>query len=237
MDLIFMKTKATMLLSLLLLILAGQSTTAQQQRYTVSGYVKDKQNGESLVGISIGKTGTSLGTVSNQYGFYSLTLPAGEHELQFSYMGYGTYKTTVNLKKNATVDVNMEATSSQLNVVTVNGQKQEKSVNTLNTSINKLDIAQMKKMPTFMGEVDVLRAIQTLPGVNTVGEGASGFNVRGGNSDENLILLDEAPVYNSTHMLGFFSVFNPDAVKSLNLIKGGFPLNTVAVPLLYWISA
>ncbi|MBO9728223.1 MAG: TonB-dependent receptor [Chitinophaga sp.] len=218
-----MKTKATLLLSLLLLLLAGQTTIAQQQRYTVSGYVKDKQNGESLVGISIGKSGTTIGTVSNQYGFYSLTLPAGEHEIQFSYMGYGTYKTTVNLKKNTTIDVNMEATSSQLNVVTVNGQKQEKTVNTLNTSINKLDIAQMKKMPTFMGEVDVLRAIQTLPGVNTVGEGSSGFNVRGGNSDENLILLDEAPVYNSTHMLGFFSVFNPDAVKSLNLIKGGFP--------------
>jgi hypothetical protein len=208
---------------LLLLILAGQSTMAQQQRYTVSGYVKDKQNGESLVGISIGKTGTTIGTVTNEYGFYSLTLPAGVNEIQFSYMGYAPYKTTVSLKKSITLDIKLEATSSQLSVVTVNGQKQEKSVNTLNTSINKLDIAQMKKMPTFMGEVDVLRAIQTLPGVNTVGEGASGFNVRGGNSDENLILLDEAPVYNSTHMLGFFSVFNPDAVKSLNLIKGGFP--------------
>ena len=218
-----MRTKLTMLLSLLLLILAGPTASAQQQRYTVSGYVKDKQNGESLVGISIGKSGTNLGTVSNQYGFYSLTLPAGEHELQFSYMGYASYKTTINLQKNITMDVSMEATSSQLNEVTVNGERQERTVNTLNTSINKLDIRQMKKMPTFMGEVDVLRAIQTLPGVNTVGEGASGFNVRGGNSDENLILLDEAPVYNSTHMLGFFSVFNPDAVKSLNLIKGGFP--------------
>ncbi|NSL91126.1 TonB-dependent receptor [Chitinophaga sp. Mgbs1] len=218
-----MKTTAIMLMSLLVIILAAHSTMAQQQRYTVSGYVKDKQNGESLVGISIGKPGTAVGTVTNQYGFYSLTLPAGEHELQFSFMGYAPFKTTVNLNTNKTLDVKLESSSSQLNEVTISGQKQERSVNTLNTSINRLDIAQMKKMPTFMGEVDVLRSIQTLPGVTTVGEGAAGFNVRGGNSDENLILLDEAPVYNSTHMLGFFSVFNPDAVKSLNLIKGGFP--------------
>lgn len=121
------------------------------------------------------------------------------------------------------MDVKLEKSSSQLSTITVTGEKKEKAVNTLSTSINRLDIAQLKKMPTFMGEVDVLRSIQTLPGVNTVGEGASGFNVRGGNSDENLILMDEAPVYNSTHMLGFFSVFNPDAVKSINLIKGGFP--------------
>ncbi|MCW3464345.1 TonB-dependent receptor [Chitinophaga nivalis] len=218
-----MKTKALTLLTMLFLLLAGNSTIAQQQRYTVSGYVKDKQNGESLVGISIGKPGTSLGTITNEYGFYSLTLPAGEHDLQFTYVGYATFKTTVKLQRNINLDVKLEGTSSQLNEITVTGAKQEKSVNTLNTSINRLDIQQMKKMPTFMGEVDVLRAIQTLPGVNTVGEGASGFNVRGGNSDENLILLDEAPVYNSTHMMGFFSVFNPDAVKSLNLIKGGFP--------------
>ncbi|MBC9915211.1 TonB-dependent receptor [Chitinophaga varians] len=218
-----MKTLVTMLMTLLVLILAMGPTRAQQQRFTVSGYVKDKQNGESLVGISIGKPGTSVGTVTNQYGFYSLTLPAGEHELQFSYMGYAPVKTTVSLHSNKTLDIRLESSSSQLSEITVSGQKQEKAVNTLNTSINRLDIAQMKKLPTFMGEVDVIRSIQTLPGVTTVGEGSSGFNVRGGNSDENLILLDEAPVYNSSHMLGFFSVFNPDAVKSLNLIKGGFP--------------
>ncbi|WP_201747954.1 TonB-dependent receptor [Chitinophaga vietnamensis] len=217
-----MKTKAIMLLSLLCLLLAGNATYAQQ-RYTISGYVKDKQNGESLVGITISKPGTGIGTVTNQYGFYSLTLPAGDHELQFSYIGYAPFKTTVNLTSSKTLDVKLEASSSQLNEVTISGNKQERTINTLNTSINKLDIQQMKKMPTFMGEVDVLRSIQTLPGVTTVGEGANGFNVRGGNSDENLILLDEAPVYNSTHMLGFFSVFNPDAVKSLDLIKGGFP--------------
>lgn len=211
-----------MWMSLLVTILAVRSAMAQQ-RFTVSGYVKDKQNGESLVGISIGKPGTSTGTVTNQYGFYSLTLPAGAHELQFSFIGYAPYKVTVDLTSNKTLDVRMEGNSSQLNEITINGQKQEKPINTLNTSINKLDIAQMKKMPTFMGEVDVLRSIQTLPGVTTVGEGSSGFNVRGGNSDENLIILDEAPVYNSTHMLGFFSVFNPDAVKGLDLIKGGFP--------------
>ncbi len=197
-------------------------TLEAQQRFTVSGYVKDQQNGESLIGISVSKAGTSLGTVTNEYGFYSLTLPAGQHEIQFSYIGYTAIKKTVNLTSNQHLDIKLEKSSSQLSEIVVSG-KQEKAVNTLNTSINRLDIAQMKKMPTFLGEVDVLRSIQTLPGVTTVGEGANGFNVRGGATDENLILLDEAPLYNSTHMLGFFSVFNPDAVKSLNLIKGGFP--------------
>jgi len=217
-----MKTRLIMLLFPVLLLLQGQYAQAQQ-RYTISGYVKDQQSGESLIGISVSKAGTGLGTVTNEFGFFSLTLPAGDHELQFSYLGYTTLKLNVSLRSNKTIDIKLEKSSSQLNTVTVKGTKQEKAVNTLSTSLNRLDIAQMKKMPTFMGEVDVLRSIQTLPGVNTVGEGASGFNVRGGAVDENLILLDDAPVYNSTHMLGFFSVFNPDAVKSINLIKGGFP--------------
>lgn len=207
---------------LLLTVLLAQTAMAQQ-RYTLRGYVKDKQNGESLIGISIGVPGSGLGTVTNEYGFYSLTLPAGTHELQFTYVGYTTYKTTVTLKGNQSLDVKLEQASSQLNEVTITGKQNDKPVNTMSTGLQKLSMAQMKKMPTFMGEVDVLRAIQSLPGVTTVGEGSSGFNVRGGATDENLILLDEAPVYNSSHMLGFFSVFNPDAVKSLNLMKGGFP--------------
>jgi hypothetical protein len=207
---------------LLLFVLFGQYVSAQQ-RYTISGYVKDQQNGESLIGISVSKAGTGLGTVTNEFGFYSLTLPTGEHELQFSYMGYTSIKMNIPLVANKTLNIKLEKSSSQLSTITVKGNKKEKEVNTLSTSINRLDIAQLKKMPAFMGEVDVLRSIQTLPGVSTVGEGASGFNVRGGAADENLILLDDAPVYNSTHMLGFFSVFNPDAVKSINLIKGGFP--------------
>jgi hypothetical protein len=211
-----------MLLGACLLLMQVRHAYAQQ-KYTVSGYVKDQQNGESLIGISVSKAGTGLGTVTNEYGFYSLTLPAGDHEIQFSYIGYAPIKMSVSLKSNKNLDIKLEKSSSQLSTVTVTGNKQEKAVNTLTTSLNRLDIAQMKKMPTFMGEVDVLRSIQTLPGVNTVGEGANGFNVRGGAADENLILLDEAPVYNSTHMMGFFSVFNPDAVKSINLLKGGFP--------------
>jgi hypothetical protein len=204
-------------------MLTAFSSSAQQQRFTISGYVKDAQSGESLIGISIGKPGTSVGTVTNEYGFYSLTLPAGTHEIQFSYMGYTAQKFTVDLTSNKRQDIKLAQSDRQLNEVVITSKHQEKTINTLNTSMNKLDIAEIKKLPTFMGEVDVLKAIQTLPGVNTVGEGAASFNVRGGNGDENLILLDEAPVYNSTHMLGFFSVFNPDAVKNINLIKGGFP--------------
>ncbi|MGX5820575.1 TonB-dependent receptor [Chitinophaga lutea] len=217
-----MKTMVNRLLCCLLLLTAFQAS-AQQQRYTISGYVKDENSGESLIGISIGKPGTSIGTVTNEYGFYSLTLPAGRHEVQFTYVGYAPQKLTIDLNKNLRQDIKLAQSNRQLNEVVITGKEQEKNINTLNTSLNKLDIAEVKKLPTFMGEVDVLRTIQTLPGVNTVGEGAASFNVRGGNGDENLILLDEAPVYNSTHMLGFFSVFNPDAVKNLNLIKGGFP--------------
>ncbi|WP_298714528.1 carboxypeptidase-like regulatory domain-containing protein [Chitinophaga sp.] len=217
-----MKTTARLLMHLLLVLLAANSAFAQQ-RFTISGYVKDEKNGESLIGISIGKPGTSVGTVTNEYGFYSLTLPAGKHEIQFSYIGYQAQTFTVDLSANKRLDVKLGQSDRQLNEVVISGKQQEKNINTLNTSLNKLDIAEIKKLPTFMGEVDVIRTIQTLPGVNTVGEGAASFNVRGGNGDENLILLDEAPVYNSTHMLGFFSVFNPDAVKNINLIKGGFP--------------
>ncbi|MRG45580.1 TonB-dependent receptor plug domain-containing protein [Chitinophaga sp. SYP-B3965] len=218
-----MKTTANTLMLICLLMLTTFSLMAQQQRYTVSGYVKDEHSGESLIGISIGKPGTSVGTVTNEYGFYSLTLPAGSHEIQYSYMGYKPIKMTIDLTSNKRQDIKLAQADRQLNEVVITSKQQEKNINTLNTSLNKLDIAEMKKLPTFMGEVDVLRAIQTLPGVNTVGEGAASFNVRGGAGDENLILMDEAPVYNSTHMLGFFSVFNPDAVKNINLIKGGFP--------------
>lgn len=218
-----MKMKAVMLALFTLLLLKSQFVNAQQQRYTVSGYVKDDQSGETLIGISIGKTGTTIGALTNEYGFYSLTLPAGTHELQFSYMGYTQQKMTITLTGNKTIDVKMKRTDAQLQEVVITGKEQQKAINTISTSVAKLDIQELKKLPTLMGEVDVLRAIQTLPGVTTVGEGASGFNVRGGNSDENLILMDEAPVYNSTHLMGFFSVFNPDAVKNINLYKGSFP--------------
>ncbi|MBO9151479.1 TonB-dependent receptor domain-containing protein [Chitinophaga sp. GCM10012297] len=204
-------------------MLTAFNSSAQQQRFTISGYVKDAQSGESLIGISIGKPGTTVGTVTNEYGFYSLTLPAGTHDIQFSYIGYTAQKFTIDLTSNKRHDVKLTQADRQLNEVVITSRQQEKNINTLSTSVNKLDISEIKKLPTLMGEVDVIRTIQTLPGVNTVGEGAASFNVRGGNGDENLILLDEAPVYNSTHMLGFFSVFNPDAVKNINLIKGGFP--------------
>ncbi len=216
-----MKSTARLLTSLLLILIATASSA--QQRFTISGYVKDENSGETLIGISIGKPGTSTGTVSNEYGFYSLTLPAGKHDIQFSYIGYQPQKFTIDLTANKRLDIKLGKSDRQLNEVVISGKQQEKNINTLNTSMNKLDIAEIRKLPTFMGEVDVIRTIQTLPGVNTVGEGAASFNVRGGNGDENLILMDEAPVYNSTHMLGFFSVFNPDAVKNINLIKGGFP--------------
>lgn len=194
-----------------------------QEKFTISGYVKDAANGESLIGASVYKMGSTVGAPANEYGFYSLTLPKGQHVLGISLIGYRTLTVSVNLDKSLTKNFELSEESKDLEEVVITGEAEDKNVKSVEMSVAKLDIKQINKIPALLGEVDVIRAIQLLPGVTTVGEGASGFNVRGGNIDQNLILLDEAPVYNSSHLFGFFSVFNPDAVKDVKLIKGGIP--------------
>lgn len=194
-----------------------------QDKATISGYIKDAKNGESLIGATVYKQGSNVGSAANEYGFYSLTLPKGEHVIAVSLIGYKTYTFSVNLDKNISKKFELAEEGKQLDEIVVTGEAEDKNIKSTEMGTTKLDIKQINKIPALLGEVDIVRSIQLLPGVTTVGEGASGFNVRGGNIDQNLILLDEAPVYNSSHLFGFFSVFNPDAVKDVKLIKGGIP--------------
>ena len=194
-----------------------------QTKYTISGYLKDAKNGEALIGVTVYKKNSQLGTVTNPYGFYSLTLPAGNDTIVFSFIGYKTIFKPVNLNGNQTISIELSDEGTETAEVLITAEKADANVKSMEMSVAKLDIKQIQKMPALLGEVDIIKSIQLLPGVTTVGEGASGFNVRGGNIDQNLVLMDEAPVYNSSHLFGFFSIFNPDAVKDVKLIKGGIP--------------
>ena len=194
-----------------------------QQKFTVSGYVKDSKNGEALIGVTVYKKNSQIGTSTNAYGFYSLTLPKGFDTLVFSFVGYKTIIKSIDLAANQSLSLEMGEEGTELDEVIVSSEKEDQNVKSMEMSVAKLDIKQIQKMPALLGEVDIVKSIQLLPGVTTVGEGASGFNVRGGNIDQNLVLMDEAPVYNSSHLFGFFSIFNPDAVKDVKLIKGGIP--------------
>lgn len=194
------------------------------QDHSISGYVKDASNGETLIGATVLVQGTNKGVVTNVYGFYSITLPADTYQVEYRYIGYETIIRSVDLNaEDQRISVELNAEGQELQEVVVSAEADDANVSDLQMSSNKLDIETITKVPSFMGEADVVRSLQLVPGVSTVGEGASGFNVRGGSVGQNMVLLDEAPVYNSSHLLGFFSVFNPDAVKDVNLIKGGIP--------------
>lgn len=209
---------------LLLLYFLPLGLFAQSEKLTVSGYVKDNKNGEGLSGASVFVKELLTGTTTNTYGFYSLTLPKGNYTLVISSVGYRKAIKDVKLTEiNQTFNVEVQEDGQELEEVIVNGKREDDNIKAIEMSVNKVDMKTIKKIPALLGEVDLVRAIQLLPGVSTVGEGATGFNVRGGSIDQNLVLLDDAPVYNSSHLFGFFSIFNPDAVKDVKLIKGGIP--------------
>ncbi|MDC6481617.1 TonB-dependent receptor [Schleiferiaceae bacterium] len=197
-------------------------STAYSQNVTLSGYIKDAANGEELINASIVNE-SFQGTITNIYGFYSLTLPEGKYTFTVSYIGYESIVKTLTLKESQTLDFELKEATNQLAEVEVTAKKLDENLNRAEMSTTQLTAKQIKAIPQFLGEFDVIRSITLLPGVTTVGEGASGFNVRGGKTDQNLILLDQAPVYNSSHIFGFFSVFNGDAVRDLKLYKGGIP--------------
>ncbi|MFD2932199.1 TonB-dependent receptor [Spirosoma flavum] len=193
---------------------------------TVSGYIKDAGNGEGMIGVSVYIKETGTGAVTNSYGFYAITMPPGNYNLVISYVGYAKQTKTVALTdRNVRLDLELSQEGEQLQEVVVSTTREDDNVKNIEMSVNRIDVKTLQRIPALLGEVDVIRSIQLLPGVSTVGEGATGFNVRGGSIDQNLVLLDEAPVYNSSHLFGFFSVFNPDAVKDVKLIKGGIPAN------------
>ena len=208
----------------LFLVLALSYTIAiGQGQVTISGYIKDSSNGEDLIGATIYVKELESGAVTNVYGFYSFSLSPGTYEVEYRYIGFVTETRNLNLEANQRIDIELNNASKQLEEIVVTGEPEDVNVSGIQMSADKMDMKTMQKIPPLLGEVDVLKSIQLLPGVSTVGEGASGFNVRGGSTGQNLVLLDEAPVFNSSHMLGFFSVFNPDAVKDIKLIKGGIP--------------
>ncbi len=208
---------------LALLFAIGPLLLFAQNKYTLSGYLRDASNGEGLIGATIYVDEIKGGTVTNVYGYYSLSLPAGTYNITYNYLGYIAVKEVMSLQENKTYTLEMKPDELLLQAVEITAEQVNRNVTSLETGINRLDSKTVKNVPQFMGEVDIIRTIQLLPGVTTVGEGATGFNVRGGNIDQNLILLDEATVFNSSHLFGFFSVFNADAVKDLTLYRGGIP--------------
>lgn len=208
-----------------ILLWLGVATWAySQEKRTISGYIKDASNGESLIGVSVYVREIGNGTVTNDYGYYALNLPTGvSYTLVFNYIGYEKVEKKVTLTDDLKLSIELKDESVKLQEVIVKTTKEDENVKNIEMSVNKVEMKTIRQMPALLGEVDLVRSIQLLPGVTSVGEGASGFNVRGGNIDQNLVLLDEAPVFNASHLFGFFSVFNPDAVKDVKLVKGGIP--------------
>tara|TARA_B100000900_G_scaffold313955_1_gene272779 strand:+ start:2145 stop:4490 length:2346 start_codon:yes stop_codon:yes gene_type:complete len=194
-----------------------------QDRYTISGFIQDFNSGESLIGVSIYESKSFKGTSTNQYGFYSLTLDKGEYEIVYSFIGYKAITKKITLDKNIRTNISLKTDAILTKEVIVEGERLDKNVASSNMSQVKLKVESVKELPVILGEVDVLKSAQLLPGIQSGGEGNSGLYVRGGGPDQNLILLDEAVVYNAAHLFGFFSVFNADAIKDMNIIKGGMP--------------
>jgi hypothetical protein len=193
------------------------------QDYTLSGYMRDDSTGEELLFATVSVDGTTQGASTNLYGFYSLTLPAGSYEINYSYVGYATQILTINLTTDIAQDVELGLGSATLEEVVIVSESEDENITNNEISVVNLDVKDIKKIPVIFGEQDILKTLQLQPGVSASSEGSSGFFVRGGDADQNLILLDEAPVYNASHLLGFFSVFNSDALKDVKLYKGGIP--------------
>lgn len=196
------------------------------KKITISGYIKDKRNGEDLIGATCYIKELKTGTVTNPYGFYSLSIPSGYYTISFSFLGTKTQTQLIKLEKDTKLNIELDADNLQMKEIVVRGDNANKNVERSEMSVVKLPASTIKKLPALMGEVDLIKTVQMLPGVKPAAEGSSGFSVRGGNPDQNLLLLDEAPVYNASHLLGFFSVFNNDALSDIKLYKGDMPAST-----------
>ena len=193
-----------------------------QDKFTLSGIVSDAKNNETLIGVTVSVKNQNYFLSTNEYGFYSITLPKGDYELEITYLGYETITQKFTLQQNSTKNFTLTEKGELLDEVTI-VDKNKSNTRKAEMSVNKLSISTIKKMPVVLGEVDIIKSLLLLPGVTNAGEGQSGFNVRGGGADQNLVLLDEATLFNTSHLFGFFSVFNPDAIKDLKLYKGGIP--------------
>jgi hypothetical protein len=204
------------------LILFFLTHLAIAQTFTIRGFVTDQKNGERLLNANVYEKKVFKGTITNNFGFYSLTLPKGNYSIICSFVGYQARLLDLNLQKDTIVDFKLVA-KTDLNEITVIGQKVESKLTSTQMSRSDISMEKVQSLPAFLGEADIIKTIQLLPGVQSGTEGTSGLYVRGGGPDQNLILLDDVPVYNAEHLFGFFSVFNPDAIKSVSFYKGGFP--------------
>lgn len=193
-----------------------------QSIYTISGYVSDAESGERLIGATVYLPQLQKGTATNAYGFYSISLPEDSAYLTFSYTGYGRRQEQLLLNKNTRLDIEL-ASNTLLEEVEVTASPEENQVERLQMSLHKLPMQTIESAPVLLGEADILKTLQLLPGVSGGTEGSAGLYVRGGSPDQNLILLDGVPVYNVSHLFGFLSVFNTDAISNIELYKGGIP--------------
>lgn len=218
-------TQKTIVLFLLITIIMIPHRSPAQEAYTVSGYIRDHKSGEDLIGATVRVKELNKGTSTNQYGFYSLTLKKGSYTLISSYLGYKTHTKKVQLSKDLRINQELEPKSIVTGEVVVKGKKPGDNLKNTDISTVEMDVEKVKTLPVLLGEADVLKTLQLLPGIQSGGEGNSGLYIRGGGPAQNLILLDEAVVYNTGHLFGFFSVFNPDALKNTRVIKGGMPAN------------
>ena len=194
-----------------------------QEKVTLSGVVSDANTNETLIGVSVFVPELNTGNYTNEYGFYSITVPKGNYTIQISYIGFETLREKIEINQNTKRNFSLKESKLELGEVVITENVYKTSIKKPEMSVNKLAISTIKQMPVLMGEVDIIKSLLFLPGVTNAGEGQSGFNVRGGGADQNLVLLDEATLYNTSHVFGFFSVFNADAIKDLKLYKGGIP--------------
>ena len=194
-----------------------------QNQFTLSGSIYESEGQETLIGANIIFPKVNTGATTNEYGFYSITLPEGTYDVKVSYLGYSSISKTIILNKNLTQNFSLEANTDTLDEIVLKTDAEGVNIKTAQMSVNTLNSNTIKQIPVVFGEADLVKAITLLPGISSGGEGTPGFNVRGGSNDQNLILLDEATLFNSSHLFGFFSVFNPDAIKNLKLYKGGIP--------------
>ncbi len=209
----------------ILILFCCTMSFSHAQRQTISGKISDSQNGETLFGVNIIIKELKIGAVSNEYGFYSLSIPKGNYTVIYSYLGFKTVEKQINLERDISINIELDEDTTALDEVIVSeaGGKIRAKLRQPQMSVNQLSVKTIKQAPVVLGETDILKTITLLPGVTNAGEGASGFNVRGGATDQNLVLLDETTIYNTSHLFGFFSVFNADAIKDVKLYKGGIP--------------
>ena len=212
-----------MKIKILILFLIFSCMTLAAQKVTLSGYIRDKADGEALIGATVYVNELKTGTVTNAYGFYAVSLPKGTYNFTFGYLGYEDVKQKITLNSEQELNIRLSENTKEINEVAVYSEKKDRNVESVEMSMQKMPVKLVSKLPSFMGEVDIIRSIQLLPGIQSGGEGSGGLYVRGGGPDENLVILDEAPVYNASHLLGFFSVFNADAIKDIQVYKGGIP--------------